>query len=224
MSEFVTLKAADGHSFRAYLATPTGHDHGTVVVFQEIFGVNHHIRSVTDRFAEAGYRALAPDLFARAGQNIELGYVGPDVTAGREARMRIPLDATMLDVAAAVAEARGHGDVTTVGFCWGGSLAFLSACRTPGLSAAICYYGGMIADHAAEVPSCPVMLHFGAKDAHITLASVDKVRAARPEVEIHVYEAGHGFHCDERADYHADSAKLAWGRTLDFIRAHMGGH
>ena len=219
--QFIQLAAADGHTFRTYVSEPSEPARGAVLVLQEIFGVNHHIRAVTDRLAAAGYRGFAPDLFARSGRNIELGYAAADGMEGRKIRMAIPIDATMADIAASRALACQHGPVAVMGFCWGGSLAYLSACRLAGLSGAIGYYGGMIADHLDEKPQCPVELHFGRHDPHIPLTGVARIQQAYPAMPIHLYEAGHGFHCDERQDFHSPSATTAWQRSMTFLNAHM---
>ncbi len=219
--QFVHVTAADGHALRTYVSEPAGPARGAVLVFQEIFGVNHHIRSVTERIAAEGYRGLAPDLFARGGRDIELGYEAADGAEGRRIRMAIPLEATMADIAATLALARQTGPVAVMGFCWGGSLAYLSACRLAGLSAAIGYYGGMIGDHIDEKPQCPIELHFGRNDPHIALTGVARIQQAYPTMPIHLYEAGHGFHCDERKDFHPPSAALAWQRSMTFLNKHM---
>lgn len=218
---FVRVTAADGHAFRTYVSEPAGEARGAVIVLQEIFGINHHIRAVTDRIAAEGYRGFAPDLFARGGRDIELGYEAADGAEGRRIRMAIPLEATMADMAATLALARQNEPVAVIGFCWGGSLAYLAACRLAGLNAAIGYYGGMIVDHIDEKPQCPVELHFGRNDPHIPLTGVARIQQAYPAMPIHLYEAGHGFHCDERKDFHSASATLAWQRSMTFLNDHM---
>ncbi|HEX7970316.1 MAG TPA: dienelactone hydrolase family protein, partial [Stellaceae bacterium] len=217
MGQTVTLTAKDGHKLQAYRADPAGKPRGAIVVIQEIFGVNGHIRRVADGFAAQGYVAVAPALFDRVEKGIELGYDPKSIEAGRDIRVRIDLDGSLADVQAAIDYAKRSGKVGVVGYCWGGSLAFLAATRLEGVAAAVGYYGGMIAGHAEERPKAPVMLHFGETDASIPMSDVEKVKQARPDVPIYIYKAGHGFNCDERASYSAESAKTARERTLSFF-------
>lgn len=217
MGEHVILTAEDGHKLGAYVARPDRPAKGGLVVVQEIFGVNEHIRAATDGFAADGYLAVAPALFDRIRPGIELGYDEAGVAEGRALRPQVGWDATVLDAAAAMAMAAEAGKVGVVGYCWGGSVAWLAATRLKP-AAAVGYYGGHIHEFAAENPSCPVMLHFGEADAGIPLDNVEVVRAAQPEVMIHLYPgAGHGFNCDLRGSYHADSAELARRRSLAFL-------
>lgn len=223
MGEWVTLKADDGFRLKAYKAMPEGVPKGGLVVIQEIFGVNDHIRSVTDGFASEGYVALAPALFDRFRPGIELGYTPDDVTEGREIRGKLFHDDAVRDMAAAVNALTSEGLKTgVVGYCWGGSLAWNAATRLDDVSAAVGYYGGMIPDMCDEQPQHPVMLHFGDADASIPMAGVEKVIAAHPDVPVHVYGAGHGFNCDQRGSYDGESAKLARERTLAFFAEHLG--
>ena len=221
MGTSITLSAPDGHQFSAYLATPSGRERGGIVVIQEIFGVNRHIRSVTNRFAEDGYAALAPALFDRAERNLDVGYDEAGIARGRAARQRITYDGAMRDTAAAIAHLQRFGKVGIVGYCWGGNIAWLAACRLS-VAAAVGYYGGDIANLLNEVPKAPLMLHFGERDPHITAEAVARIRAAVPAVPVHTYPAGHGFNCDERKDYDAANAALARERTLAHFAAHVG--
>jgi carboxymethylenebutenolidase len=222
MGQMLTLTAKDGHRLGVYRADPTGKPRGAIVVIQEIFGVNHHIRSVADRFAQQGYVALAPALFDRVEKGIELGYDQKSIESGRDIRAKVPLEGTLADLQATIDYAQQFGKVGTVGYCWGGGLAFLSATRLDGVAAAVGYYGGMVAAHAHERPKVPVMLHFGEHDQSIPMSDVEKVKKARPEVPVHVYNAGHGFHCDERASYSAEASKVAGERTLKFFAEKIG--
>ena len=217
MGAFTTLMARDGHEFNAWLSPAAAGARGTVVLCQEIFGVNHHIRGVADSFAAAGYLTIAPCLYDRVRRGIELGYSEKDTQEGRGYRIQIPKEKTLLDLAASINVVRHAGRVAAVGYCWGGTLAYLAACELP-VACAVSYYGGQIAkDHLDKHPRRPVLYHFGAEDPYIPPADIEKIRAADPSGEFHVYPADHGFNCDERASYDAASAQLARQRTLDFL-------
>ncbi len=217
------LIATDGFTLGAYDAMPKGETGGAVVVIQEIFGVNVHIREVCDGYAADGFAAIAPALFDRVQRGVELGYDQAAMGQGIELAMqKLDQGNALLDLQAAIDEAGRHGKVGVVGYCWGGLMAYLCACRLEGVSAAVGYYGGGIAGVASEAPTCPTMLHFGEKDAHISMSDVDKVRGARPEVEVHVYDADHGFNCDHRESYDEAASKLARERTLAFFSQHLG--
>ena len=222
MGQQIKLTASDGHSLDAYRADPPGRARGGLIVCQEIFGVNSHIRSVCDRFAEAGYLAIAPALFDRADKKIELGYTPDDIANGRGIMQKLDLNNTMKDVAAAIAVAKEAGKVGVVGYCWGGTVAWASATRLDGVAASIGYYGGGIGGLCEEQPRCPVMLHFGDQDQSIPMDVVEKVKKAHPDLPIYVYHAGHGFNCDQRGSYDAESAKQALERTLDFLKQNVG--
>ena len=220
----IDLEANDGHKFAAYRAEPEGEARAGLVVIQEIFGVNSHIRSVADRFAAEGFDAIAPALFDRTERGVELGYQPDDIARGREIRAKVSTGNALQDVAASIKTLAQTGrPVAVVGYCWGGSLAWAAATRLQGLSAAVSYYGGQVAEMAGEQPSCPVMLHFGETDHSIPIEMVETVRAAHPTLPLFVYPAGHGFSCDERGSFDAPSAKLAFERTVDFLKALAGG-
>ncbi|MCH8166459.1 MAG: dienelactone hydrolase family protein [Proteobacteria bacterium] len=220
----VELQAGDGHTFGAYRAQPDGDIRAGLVVIQEIFGVNSHIRNVADRFAAAGFDALAPALFDRAERGLELGYQPDDIDRGRAVRGQLSNDQALLDVDAAIGFLAQTGrPVAVVGYCWGGSLAWAAATRLQGLAGAVCYYGGEIAKMADELPLCPVMLHFGETDHAIPMEDVETVRAKHPTLPLFTYPAGHGFSCDERGSFHALSAELALNRTVEFLNTHTGG-
>ncbi len=222
MGETITLTASDGHDMAAYRADPSGPARGGLVIVQEIFGVNAHIRSVADGYAADGYVAIAPALFDRIERGVELGYEEDGRTRGRAIRADIAWDDAVKDVAAAVAALSGM-KVGVVGYCWGGSLAWLAATRIAGISASVGYYGGQIKDFRDETPKCPVMLHFGTEDASIPMDAVEAINAAQPDIPIHIYQgAGHGFNCDHRGSYHAEAAATARQRTLAFLREHVG--
>ena len=221
MGERIELTASDGHRLGAYLARPDGAAKAGLVICQEIFGVNAHIREVTDGFAAEGYLAIAPALFDRIEPGVELAYTADDTARGRALRTALAWDRVMLDVGAAAAEVRAGAGVGVVGYCWGGSLAWLAACRLP-VAAAVGFYGGQIHEHRAETPNCPVLLHFGERDPIITKEHVAEIAALHPEVPIFTYDAGHGFNCTARADYDAEAAAVARWRTLDFLAQHLG--
>jgi len=223
MGTKLKLKAADGFELGAYRADPQGTPKGRVVVIQEIFGVNNHIRSVCDRLAEAGYTALAPAIFDRIVPNFETGYSDAEVAKAREYIAKVDWPKLMLDVQAAINALKREGPVAILGFCLGGTVAFLAASQSDGLVAAVAYYGGMIAKHADKKPRVPVQMHFGEKDGHIPLADVEDIKKKRPDSEVHIYlGAGHGFHCDERGSFEPNSAKTAWARSLAFLEKAFG--
>jgi carboxymethylenebutenolidase len=223
VGEQTQLRAVDGFAFGTYCAMPSGKPRAGIVVIQEIFGVNGHIREVCDGYAAAGYAAIAPQIFDRVERNVELGYEAADMTRGVEiARGKLKMEQTLQDLQAAVDDAHRFGKVGVVGYCFGGLLAWLSASALSGVDAACAYYGGGVASQLDRIPKCPVMMHFGDKDAHIPLTDVEKIRKAHPSVTVHVYEADHGFNCDHRASYDAAAAKLARTRTLEFFASHVG--
>ena len=217
----IELTATDGHRLRAYEATPPAEVRGGVVVVQEIFGVNDHIRRVADGFAADGYRVIAPALFDRVQPGIELGYTDADIAEGRRIRGQLTFEQALADVEAA-RKALGGGNIGIVGYCWGGTVTWLAAARLQGFAAAASYYGGGIGQFAAEHPRCPTQCHFGEKDHAIPLTEVAAVRDANPGVEVYTYPAGHGFNCDARGSFDAAAAKLARDRTLAFFRKHIG--
>ena len=221
MGKTIELKAADGHSFSAYVAGPDNATRGLVVI-QEIFGVNHHIRDMVDRFAAEGYTVIAPALFDRAEKGVELGYTQADIDKGRGYRMKLNDAQVMLDVEAAAKHLAGK-KLAIVGYCFGGTVAWWGATRSSSFAASSCWYGGGIAGTKDESPNCPVQMHFGETDASIPMTDVDAVRAAQPKAEAYVYKgAGHGFGCDERGSFSKPDYEQAQQRTLEFFRKHLG--
>jgi len=222
MGHAIELKAADGFALSAYRADPTGKPRGALVVAQEIFGVNSHIRSVCDGFAADGYVAIAPALFDRYERGVDIGYTPDDIAKGRELKGRAEIDAALRDVAAARDVAADAGKVGVIGYCWGGFVAWMTASRLPGFACAVPYYGGGILDAAGERPQRPVMAHFGERDSMIPVEGVRKLAAAHPEAQVFIYAADHGFNCDQRGSFDAAAAKLARERTLQFLQRHIG--
>jgi carboxymethylenebutenolidase len=222
MGHWITLKPEGADPIRAWRADPAGKPRGGIVVIQEIFGVNAHIRAVTDRFAAEGYLAIAPAIFEHVEKDFDVGYDPESRARGMAVVGKVDFEQTLRDTAAAIEVAKEGGKVGIVGYCYGGSIAWAAAARLKGLSAAVGYYGGQIIAMKAMKPTVPTMLHFGDKDQHIPVAGVREVAAAHPEVEVHIYPADHGFNCDHRASYDAPSAALAWTRTLDFFAKHLG--
>jgi carboxymethylenebutenolidase len=220
MGTTIRLKAADGHEFDAYRAEPVGAAKGGIVVIQEIFGVNAHIRAVTDGFAKLGYVAVAPALFDRIERKVELGYSEDDKVKGRALRAKLGYDLALRDIGVAIDSLRPM-KAAVIGYCWGASLAWLAACRLDP-DCAVCYYGAQIKDFAGEKPKCPVMLHFGEKDALIPNEAIAAIRAAHPDIPLFTYTAGHGFNCDMREDYDARAAELALSRTREMLRKYVG--
>ena len=227
MSEWVELKASDGHELSAYVAKPDGEPLGALIVIQEIFGVNASIRSVVDEYAKLGFVAIAPALFDRFERSLELGYGPEDMKKAFKLYAKLNPDTQLLDVAAAYEHVAGAGKGTgVIGFCYGGLLTWLSSTRAKAhkmtLSAAVGYYAGGIGKVATETPTCPVQLHFGADDDHIGKDQVDAVRTAHPDVEIFLYEgAGHAFANEARPSFVAAAADLAHERALAFFKSHI---
>ncbi len=222
MGTMIELTAADGHKLGAYRAEPQGRPRGAIVVIQEIFGVNSHIKQVADGYAADGYLAIAPALFDRVQRNVDLGYTPEDIATGREIRGKVTNDMALKDAAAAIKAASGAGKVGIVGYCWGGLVTWLAAAKLSGLSAAVPYYGGGILDNAELEPKVPLMGHFGDKDQHIPVEGVKKLAERHKQHPIFIYSADHGFNCDHRGSYNAPAAKQARERTLEFFRKHIG--
>lgn len=219
MSRSIELESTDGVRFAAWLAEPLQPPRAAIVVVQEIFGVNAHIRRVTDAFAALGYLAIAPAVLDRVEPGVELDYDEAGVARGRELVAQVGFDNALRDVAAATAHVREVGTVGVVGYCWGGTVAFLANTRMK--MPAVCYYGGRTIPFLHERPGAPLLMHFGERDPIVPPEHIARIRAALPEADIRTYPAGHGFNCDERRDYDAESAALALDRTLEFFREQL---
>jgi carboxymethylenebutenolidase len=222
MGKTIELTAADGHKFSAYRAEPAGKPRGALIVIMEIFGVNSHIRAVTDDYANEGYLAIAPAMFDRVQPGLDIGYTPADIDVGRAAMQKMKLDDAIKDVAAALNDVKSAGKVGIVGYCWGGTVSWKSASSVDGLSCAIAYYGGGIPGLIGEKPKVPVMFHWGETDQSIPLDKAKEVAAAHKDQTHYFYPAGHGFNCDQRGSYNAEASKLAKSRSLEFLRKHVG--
>jgi carboxymethylenebutenolidase len=222
MSEYVTLKAADGYELSAYVARPEAKATAGLVVVQEIFGVNAHIRSVADGYARDGFLVVAPALFDRVERGVQLGYEGADRQRALALMPKLDPEEALADIAAALEFAAGATGkkVGVVGYCFGGTMAWIAAARLHP-AVAVGYYGGRIAQYADELLAAPVMLHFGRQDTHIPAEEVETIHAAHPEVPIYWYDAGHGFNCDARASYNLEAAQQARERSLRFLKKHL---
>ena len=222
MGETVSLKTSDDKQIAAYVARPAAAGKAGIVVVQEILGVNSHIRSVTDRFAAAGYLAIAPAFFDRLKPGVDMGYAPADIMAGRDLAMALVPEQILADLNAGISwlRAAGCSKIGVVGFCFGGTVAWRAASQ-PHVDAAVCYYGGNIYGNRDLRPRAPTMLHFAEKDDYIPIAQAHALAAQYPELPIYTYPAEHGFHCDERSNYDAASAKLAYARTLEFLAQHL---
>ena len=216
----IELTATDGHKLAAYRADPSGTPRGAIVVVQEIFGVNHHIRAVTDAFAADGYVAIAPALFDRIERNVDLPYTA--VPEGRALKVQITTEMAMCDLDAAIRAVAPAGKVGIVGYCWGGFITWMASAHAHGLACAVPYYGGGMLENMDIVPRVPVMGHFGDRDTLLPLDKVKQLIAKHPQHQFFIYEADHGFNCDERGSYDEPAAKLARERTLAFFRQHVG--
>ena len=226
-SSTITLTAADGFQCAAYLAEPAGKPKGAIVVLQEIFGVNSHIRGVADRYAAAGYRVIAPATFDRVARDVQLGYTPEDMKTGsglKAAVEALPAPGVLQDIQAAVDFVADAGKVGIVGYCWGGLLVWRAAEKVTGLAAAVTYYGGGMTagNEPSRRPAVPTMSHFGERDTHIPVDSVKAFEQAHPEVEVHLYDANHGFNCDQRGSYDAGAAATALERSLYHFGKHVG--
>jgi carboxymethylenebutenolidase len=229
MGQLIDLRAADGHLGEAYVAQPKGPPRAAIVILQEIFGVNKHITAVADGFAMAGFFAIAPATFSRLKNDVHLGYTPADIAQGRALKNQaeaLPAPGVLADVQAAVdhASKAAHGLVGVVGYCWGGLLTWRAAEQVSGLNAAVCYYGGgmTLPPELHRQAKCPVLAHFGEQDSLIPMDTVQAFKQAQPGVEVHVYNADHGFNCDHRGAYNAEAADLALERTLGFFIQHLG--
>jgi len=229
-SRWIDIKAYDGGSFKGYLSLPrqaekTGKGPG-IVLIQEIFGVNAHIRGVADQYASDGYAVLAPDLFWRVQPRVELGYAADDMQKGMGYMQKMDFAAGVKDLASTLAALRDlpgcTGKIASLGYCMGGTLSYLCAANA-GVDAAVCYYPGGIQNRLTEAGKikCPVLFHFAGDDAHIPASAVEAVKqtfTGREDVRIDVYPgANHGFNCWDRAAYNQRSAALARGRSLAFL-------
>ena len=215
------LRASDGNTLSAYVVRPEGTPRGAIVVVQEIFGVNSHVRRVVEQYAAEGYVAIAPAMFDRFEKDVDLGYDAKGIEQGVAFMMRTTNTSTLADLDAAITTVSHAGRVGMVGYCWGGRSTYLAACHA-NIAAAVVYYGGGLPQLLPDTPRCPVMFHFGERDSHIPLSDVDQVRNANPQGIFHLYPAGHGFNCSERQDFDQASAQLAFGRTIEFFRQHVG--
>ncbi|HEX7792243.1 MAG TPA: dienelactone hydrolase family protein [Afipia sp.] len=222
MGQTVTLTASDGFKLGGYRADPAGAPKGAIVVIQEIFGVNSHIRNVCDRLANEGYVAIAPAIFDRIEPDFQSGYSPDEVAVARKFVAAPDWPAMLRDTQAAIDSTKGVGAIGIIGFCLGGSLAYAAATKLSGLSAAVGYYGGAVVRFADDKPTVPTQLHFGEKDSGIPLSDVETIKTKRPDVDIFVYSgAQHGFGCDERASFDKPSSDLAWQRSLAFFGKHL---
>ena len=219
MGDWIELESTDGHRLDAWLAKPAGKPRGGIVVVQEIFGVNDHIRRVADGYAADGWLAIAPAVMDRVEKKVELAYDEAGVARGRDLVAKVGFDNALRDVAAAAAHVARAGKVGVVGFCWGGTVALLANTRMK--LPAVSYYGGRSMPFLHEKSGAPLMMHFGKRDTIIPPEHVAKLRAAFPRAEVHEYEAGHGFNCDQRGDFDAGAARIARGRTLAFFEQHL---
>ena len=216
MGKMIRLKARDGHELDAYLAEPKGKARGGIVVVQEIFGVTDHVKRVADQYAAEGYRAIAPAMFDRIKRGITLAYT--EIEQGRAYMQQLKWPNTLADVEAAADAVRDAGAAAVVGYCWGGTVAHVAASELD-LDAAVSYYGGGVARMLDKEPQCPIVYHFGDQDHAIPPADVQKIMSAYPSAEVHVYKgAGHGFNCDERSSYSAPDARVAFERSIEFLR------
>ena len=222
MGKNIELTSSDGFKLGAYRADPAGKPKGAIVLVQEIFGVNHHIKAVADGYAADGYAVIAPAYFDRVQKDFDVGYSQADMEQARAIPAKMDWGKVAADTQAAVNELKAAGKVAVIGYCWGGTVAWLSACKVDGVAGAVAYYGGGVPGMVGDKPRVPVMFHWGEKDHAIPMDAVKKVEAAHPTAQSFVYPAGHGFNCDERGSFDAGSAKQARERTLEFLKKNVG--
>ncbi|MDC0158188.1 dienelactone hydrolase family protein [Rhodospirillaceae bacterium] len=217
MGEIINATASDGHEFDIYLAQSKGSPRGGIVLIQEIFGVNNHIKNVAEKFSSNGYLVGAPSLFDRVQPDIQLGYSTKDVIRGKQLKDNLGNEKPLIDIIATLNIVRSAGRVAVVGYCWGGTLAWLSACHVDGFDVAISYYGGGIGQLLSIEPRCPSIFHFGEQDHAISIAEINSLRQAHPECPIYLYPAGHGFNCEQRDSFHSTSSAIAFERTIQYL-------
>jgi carboxymethylenebutenolidase len=217
MGELIKATASDGHILDVYLAQAKGLPKGGIVLIQEIFGVNNHIKSIADQYASEGYLVGAPSLFDRVEPNIRLCYNPEDIAHGKELKESVGNENPLLDIQSTLNIVKSAGKVAVIGYCWGGTLTWLSACQVPGFSAAASYYGGGIGALAFMQPKCPTIFHFGENDPVIPLTDIDTLKSAQPKCPIYLYPAGHGFNCKQRDGFHSSSSKIALERTIEHV-------
>ena len=217
MGEIINATASDGHEFDIYLAQAKGSPRGGIVLIQEIFGVNNHIKNVAEKFSSNGYLVGAPSLFDRVQPDIQLGYSTEDIRRGRELKDNLGNESPLMDITATLNIVRSAGHVAVVGYCWGGTLAWLSACQVDGFNAATSYYAGGIGQLLSIQPKCPTIFHFGEQDHAIPAEEINSLRQAHPECPIYLYPAGHGFNCEQRDSFNSTSSAIAFERTIQHL-------
>jgi carboxymethylenebutenolidase len=214
----IELEAPDGHRLAAYHVRPEGEAIGGLVVVQEIFGVNEHIRAVAEQYAAEGFETIAPSMFDRVEPGFRIPY--SEIPKGIEVMQKLHWDDVMTDVRTAMNALEDAKKIAVVGYCWGGTVAHVAAQRLP-VTAAVSYYGGGLPGFLEDPLGAPVMYHFGELDQHVPMDVVRAVQHHYPGMPVHVYKAGHGFNCDHRADYDNESAALAFERSVAFLKEHL---
>ena len=220
MNELIEITARDNHRFSAYISQPSGKPKAGIVIIQEIFGVNTHIKEVTDLYASKGYLCIAPSLFDRIEKNVMLNYDENGISKGRNLKELCDKDA-LKDIEASISVVSSAGKVAVIGYCWGGSLSWRIGCEASNLSASICYYGGDIPKLKDLEPKCKVLTHFGELDKGIPINDVKIFEETRPDVLTYTYPADHGFNCDHRSQYNKTCANIAFERTLKFLEQNL---
>lgn len=213
----ILLRASDGHELSAHRIDPIDAPRGGIVVVQEIFGVNQHIRATAARFAAAGYSVIAPAFFDRIEPKLELNYDKADTERGRQLVGKLEAKQILADLQAAIDALQGCGPVGIVGYCWGGAIVWVAANRLDGIARAVSYYGSRIVNYMDDAPKVPVQMHVGKTDASFPIEKVHELGQRHPEVEIFEYEAGHGFNCDHRSGYDPTASAHALQRALGFF-------
>ena len=220
MSHYIKLKTNDNHTFQAYLSQPKHKIKGGIIIIQEIFGVNKHIREICNLYSKNGYLAIAPCLFDREKEMIELSYDMTGVTEGR--RLKDLLNEKSLnEIESSINYVCAAGNVGIIGYCWGGSLSWRAACTYHSLSCSVVYYGGEVPKLKHLEPKCPVMCHFGEFDKSIPINDVDEFMKINEKVDVFKYPADHGFNCNHRSQYNQKCSEIAFNRTIKFIEKNV---
>jgi len=223
MNNKIKIKSADDKDIPVYIYEPSIERIGAIVLVQEIFGVNDHIKNVAERFSKEGFVTWVPDIYHRIENDVNLGYSASDIKKGKELKDKSGWELPTMDILSCIANLKVSYNVATIGFCYGGSLSWKVACSAYGLDASVCFYGSQISNFLDKNPRCPTLVHLGEKDPTINKDDQKKIiqfsQNKEPNITVHKYkDADHGFFCDRRDNYDEESRDLAYKRTLNFLK------